>query len=560
MIGPISVVLVILIFSYISSLTTRKPKKRRERLDTGILSSIMITFVLLPSSCLIVFQCFSCDSDTNTLIADPLIICDTGADDDYSTVRLIGLLGILIWPIGVPLTYLYLLWSHYGPSYAEFLSQVKHVFSGRALIEHKHSADSRRRGLESDVVESHIRSDLEEEQSEQIRLHNLERTAPRYLHALNEEFEPQWWWVPVFEQYRKLGITGATIMYGQGDVDQLILGILIAMFSALLYFASAPYKDFNDDLFSMFTHFQIFLVLLWSLLVKFQKLLETAAKDTEYESSDFLSRDTLGWLLVASNVSIVLAFFAFMVLEIKSVSGSVRARKRWDRIKKDSESVMDIIGEDGSIDEDGLITSLGGRISRKDRVSIVKKFQDRVTEIKRESAQKSGKNGTGDAIPEEDDDCGIEMQENPMKKNTAYKINNNNNNNDGQEIRPASDGSLVELGGQVVSKHTKYQKRSKQQTHSGKDDKKQQDPRLIQLSRGGYNKSPPPGSKKSPKGLPPQQHDYQKRHPQQHPQQHPPPSSNDSSTWTPVLDPTTGVYYYHNSATGESQWTEPAAG
>ena len=166
----------------------------------------------------------------------------------------------------------------------------------------------------------------------------------------------------MFEQYRKLGITGATILCGRGEVDQLIIGILIALVAALLYFGSSPYKDFNDDLFSMFTHFQIFLVLLWSLLVKFEKLVKDDQEDflkilLEYNINEptlsgsegpigILQTKTLGWLLIASNVSVLIVFCAFMIIEIKSIRATVRVRRRWDDIKGDvdkTESVEDVL-------------------------------------------------------------------------------------------------------------------------------------------------------------------------------------------------------------------------
>ena len=166
----------------------------------------------------------------------------------------------------------------------------------------------------------------------------------------------------MFEQYRKLGITGATILCGRGEVDQLIIGILIALVAALLYFGSSPYKDFNDDLFSMFTHFQIFLVLLWSLLVKFEKLVkddqedfrkildENGINEPTLSGSEgpigILQTKTLGWLLIASNVSVLIVFCAFMIIEIKSIRATVRVRRRWDDIKGDvdkTESVEDVL-------------------------------------------------------------------------------------------------------------------------------------------------------------------------------------------------------------------------
>ena len=95
--------------------------------------------------------------------------------------------------------------------------------------------------------------------------------------AVSSQFEPQCWWMPVFEQYRKLAITGITILLGAGSVDQLIFGMVVAIMAALVYFAVQPYKDFSDDLYSMLAHFQVVLVILWSLLVKMNKVMRASA-------------------------------------------------------------------------------------------------------------------------------------------------------------------------------------------------------------------------------------------------------------------------------------------
>ena len=75
--------------------------------------------------------------------------------------------------------------------------------------------------MTTETVDQIVNEELEKEKEEQKRLFRLEKSAPRYLSALNEEFEPQWWWIPVFEQYRKMAITGATILIGRGEIDQV---------------------------------------------------------------------------------------------------------------------------------------------------------------------------------------------------------------------------------------------------------------------------------------------------------------------------------------------------
>ena len=432
-------VFLILVASFGASLCSKDAAKKKDRRETGVLASILITFVFLPSASFVVFQSFVCDEETNTLKADAMVTCDY--DDEYQNIWLLGCLGVLLWPLGVPSTYLYLLWSHYGPTFSDFKAQTYHILTGRVLVEQKAAASARGRGTSVEHVEKVITRELKDEHEEQMRLFKLEQTAPKYLHALNGEFETQFWWVPVFEQYRKLGITGVTILYGQGDLDQLILGMLIALVAALVYFSSSPYKDFNDDLFSMFTHFQIFLVLLWSLLVKFHKLMEVkqeglnkvleeynieAGEEDGKEAADIdvVSTDTLGWLLIASNVSVIFVFFAFMAVEVKSVRRSVGVRKRWDAIK-------------GSIEErhteDDVLLLMGMDLSASDRTVIIKKREALFGKEKREESDDLH-------FGDEYGDSGIELQS--MEINRGKKAQKRQTKLDMAKIRQAGDDEI----------------------------------------------------------------------------------------------------------------------
>ena len=183
-------VAVVMAISFGSSVFTKDQEKKKHRKETGILVAILITFVFLPSASLVIFQCFVCDDDTNTLQADALVTCDS-SDSEFFYIRSVGSLGMFLWPIGVPLTYLYLLWKHFGPSWSDFRKQIYHVFAGRSLLESQASASARDRQVSVHHVDRLISTELEKDHKEQLRLFKLEQSAPRYLHALNGEFEPQ---------------------------------------------------------------------------------------------------------------------------------------------------------------------------------------------------------------------------------------------------------------------------------------------------------------------------------------------------------------------------------
>ena len=329
---------------------------------------------------------------------------------------------------------------------------------------------------------------------------------------------------------------------------QLIIGILIAMVAALVYFATMPYKDFNDDMFSMFTHFQIFLVLLWSLLVKFQKLLEVeheklmvsegTPKEEYVPPTALLRTETLGWLLILSNLSVMFVFFCFMMLEVKTANKSVKARKKWDLIKRGA-------AEEGLSAEE-VLEKLGFDLSHTDKESILKKY-----EIEVERASTLSGVGVGEKLEEhlDDGEGGIEMTENPVGKKT---IGGRPFGGTGlqESVRHLSEAESVGLGsGQVaVSKHQKYKERAEKELsphvaraqgfkNKGSGGKKKaaavaKKPPEVDVNDDDDDDEPPPPPRK-------QQEEVKK------------------SEWEEEFDETENAKYYVNRVSGASVWNKP---
>jgi len=104
--GPLGMVGTIFAFSFLSTLSTQNVEKKKERMNIAISLFLVITFAVLPSVSLVAFRSFVCDGETNTLNADPMVVCDADLSPEYATVRVVGRLGVIIWPILVPLVYL----------------------------------------------------------------------------------------------------------------------------------------------------------------------------------------------------------------------------------------------------------------------------------------------------------------------------------------------------------------------------------------------------------------------------------------------------------------------
>lgn len=338
------------------------------------------------------FRCFVCSEETNTLNADPLITCSSD-NAEYVMIQLLGVLGVLLWPVGVPCFYLFLLWKHFGPSGEKFIDNISQVVSGSALEDSKYDADMRRRGQSVDKVQQHLQTVMKEDEAEQLRLFQLESTSPSYLTFLSGEFEPQCWWCPVFEQYAKLMLTCGTIFRAEHVVEQLVMGILINIVAMLVQFFNQPRKDFNDDMFSMYCHVMIFLVLLWSLLVEFQNLnksdSETILKlggevDGSMGANTF-EVATLGQMLVFSCASTVMVFLVFIIFEVKSAAKVVTIRRKWDEIKH---------WIDDGLTEEEVLERMGGNLKGHAKDTIQRKFK----EIGEQRASNMEEYDDGDAV------------------------------------------------------------------------------------------------------------------------------------------------------------------
>ena len=85
------------------------PKETKEILVTSFLA---ICFVVMPISTTIIFNTLSCeqfDDETRNLRADYAIDCDTDEHKVYEYLALF--LGIPLYPLGIPLIFMVLLWS-----------------------------------------------------------------------------------------------------------------------------------------------------------------------------------------------------------------------------------------------------------------------------------------------------------------------------------------------------------------------------------------------------------------------------------------------------------------
>lgn len=172
---------------------------------------LVFTYLILPSTAAKIFQVFSCqDVDPDD---------DVSGDDEYMTVDysvscssskyLFGfawaIASILVYPIGVPAYYFYVLFSN------------------------KESIQCR-----EDVA-------IKTVQTPSTSDHVSPRLKPILL--LFEAYEPKYWYWEVVETTRRLMLTGVLVLIAQGSAVQILVGICLSLFFLTLYDSYPPFAD-----------------------------------------------------------------------------------------------------------------------------------------------------------------------------------------------------------------------------------------------------------------------------------------------------------------------------
>jgi hypothetical protein len=163
---------------------------RQDLLSTSFEIAFTFIFLLYPVVSQTIFQMFMCQ-ELNTgeamLAADFQVQCDT---DKHALFTNLGIIAVLIYPLGIPLAIFFMLWRH--------------------------------------------RVDLAKED-----------------HAKRDQFDPlvgdyrlgAWYW-EALEMLRKIILTGLMIFWARGSIGQLAAGIVV---SALFLVASVNVRPFGDD-------------------------------------------------------------------------------------------------------------------------------------------------------------------------------------------------------------------------------------------------------------------------------------------------------------------------
>ena len=120
-----------------------------------------------------------------------------------------------------------------------------------------------------------------------------EAAVARRISFLYADYRPGCWWFEIFELYRKVLLTGVSVLVLRRTVSQLALGLVVAQASLLTYSLTKPYLDRATNMFAVAAQTSLFMTLLGGILVK--------ARASAVDAHD---AGTLAVLMVALNVAV----------------------------------------------------------------------------------------------------------------------------------------------------------------------------------------------------------------------------------------------------------------
>jgi len=237
---------------------------------------MLLTFIILPGVSVCIFDAFTCfdidDADgtlkdiglpTRFLRADVNIDCDSNY---YLVAKTWAIAMIFVYPIGIPLFYLYILYIN------------------RRAIRARNVYDD-----DADQIISNEDSELDDNPH-----NNKLFISHNEIKFLFKNYKPQYWYWEVVETSRRLLLTGVLAVIQAGTFYQIVSGILFSLVFLTLQAHFQPFLNENDDTVQEFAQLQVLLTLIGALLLKGKAFATTPGGDAPLGASlVFISFGTL---------------------------------------------------------------------------------------------------------------------------------------------------------------------------------------------------------------------------------------------------------------------------
>ena len=365
--SPFVVALIIVLLSQLRVWRATDAEAKANARSTMYYLLLLFTFIILPGCASTSLRYFGCSDydmgeyadDIAVLDIDPNITCHVKSYDKWMPFVV---LMIIIYPIGVPLTYYVLLWSM-----RDMLDPPVDVVDER---EGTHG-----RSIDAEVMfaeeHKHHALVLQQAMKMEIRETKYQREIQPVL-FLVEEYEPRCYWFATFECFRRILMTGGLTIFDSEGPIRVAVGLMIAMISYRVYSFYRPYINDDDDTVSEVAQTQLVVIFFAALILFVQTGNESGLATTVF---------SIALLLIFFACFAVAIFFVLIETAGKTRLNAFRASliehiyllRRWVGMAKVSVSTG---GENNSalndktalIDEDAAMFSLD--IAALDNITV----------------------------------------------------------------------------------------------------------------------------------------------------------------------------------------------
>lgn len=243
-VGPMLLTVIVALSLFFKKIFTRdsfNPYHMAELRKDMLTAVLIISFCIFSPVSITIFQAFSCepfDDGSNMLVADYSINCNSQTHKNYEIYA--GLM-ILIYPIGIPISYLYLLVKNH-----------QYVNPSAALV----VREDEKRLVDRRII-----------QAEKSKLRETYKEI-WHLSFLYENYAPKRWYFEVLDCFRRLFMTAIPVLILRGTTEQLLLVLMASLVWCIIYMQLKPFEMPNDNNIAIMSQWAISFTLIGGVMLK----------------------------------------------------------------------------------------------------------------------------------------------------------------------------------------------------------------------------------------------------------------------------------------------------
>ncbi|GMH79530.1 hypothetical protein TL16_g08175 [Triparma laevis f. inornata] len=238
---PLVAMVCIFSFMYLARMCTSDKLTKKAIRNNCVEVFLAMTFLVFASVSKTIFDAFNCssygDDPEEYLFADMSIDC---SDMNHKLAQKYACIMMLVYPLGIPLLYAVL------------------------LFQRRNEIKAEDRATNASLIKTGF---------------------------LWEMYEPDTWWFEIFECLRRLAMSGLLVFVRPGSTSQVVLALILAMASVVLYTHLRPFVEDEDDNLAVVCQVSVFITIFAALIVRI-----------EVDQIDSYNQDTFGIMLIGVNL------------------------------------------------------------------------------------------------------------------------------------------------------------------------------------------------------------------------------------------------------------------